>query len=109
VGRKLDVARPYSEKFLLELTKADPNSLGVQLGRLCIDSNIPATYVAFALEVSRVTVYSWFRGQGVREGTRKRVEAFISILEKDLKEEILPAKTIFDAKLYIESITGGRI
>ena len=64
--------RTYSEKFLKELMVADPSSIGVRLGRLCVDANLPAAYVAMALECSRMTVYSWFRGRGVSEKKHNR-------------------------------------
>jgi hypothetical protein len=100
------MTRPYSEKFLLGLIEADPSRLGVQLGRLCIDANIPATHVARALEVSRMTVYSWFRGKGVSENKRKVVEVFMKLIEEDLERGVLPAKTLFDSKLYIDAMVG---
>jgi hypothetical protein len=65
--------RSYGDKFLLELRDADPNRLGVQLGRICVDANLPAMHVSKVLEVSKTTVYAWFRGQYIREENRRRV------------------------------------
>lgn len=101
--------RSYDHKFLLELQKADPNRLGVKLGRVCVEANLPAAYVARVLETSRTTVYSWFRGQGIREERRTRVETFIDLIEKDMRERVLPAKTIIDAKLYLRELSGGLV
>ena len=101
--------RSYGHKFLLELRDADAGRLGVQLGRLCVEANLPAAYVAKVLETSRTTVYSWFRGQGVREERRARVETFIDLVEKDMKEGLLPAATIIDAKLYLRDLSGGMV
>jgi len=101
--------RSYSYKFLLALTNSDPTRLGVKLGRLCVDANLPAAYIAKALDVSRITVYSWFRGQGIREEKRKTVEAFIDLVNKDISIGIIPARTLFDAKLYIEGMVGKKI
>jgi hypothetical protein len=101
--------RSYDHKFLLELQKADPNRLGVKLGRVCVEANLPAAYVARVLETSRTTVYSWFRGQGIREERRIRVETFIDLVEKDMQDRILPAKTIIDAKLYLRELSGGLV
>jgi predicted transcriptional regulator len=101
--------RPYDHKFLLDLQKADPNRLGVKLGRVCVEANLPAAYVAKVLETSRTTVYSWFRGQGIREERRTRVETFIDIIEKDMKDGVLPAATIIDAKLYLRDLSGGLV
>jgi len=101
--------RSYSYEFLVGLKDADPTRLGVRLGRLCVEANLPAAYVAKAVGVSRMTIYSWFRGQGIREEKRKVVEAFMSIVEQDMKAKILPAPTIFDAKIYIENMIGAKV
>jgi hypothetical protein len=62
--------------------------------------------VAVALETTKTTVYSWFRGQGVREEKRKTVETFIQLMQEDLEKEVLPAKTMKDARQYIHQVTG---
>jgi hypothetical protein len=103
------MARSYSYKFLLGLKDADPTRLGVKLGRLCVEANLPATYVARALNISRMTIYAWFRGQGIREEKRKVVEAFMTIVETDMEARRLPAASMIDAKLYIEEMVGGQI
>ena len=101
--------RSYSDKFLRELAVANPDSLGVRLGRLCVDANLPASYVATALETSRMTVYSWFRGRGVSEKKRGVVEAFISLVEADCKKGMLPANNMADARAYIGDMLGIKI
>jgi hypothetical protein len=101
--------RSYDYKFLLELQRADPNRLGVKLGRLCVEANLPAAYVAKVLSTSRTTVYAWFRGQGIREEKRTRIETFVDILESDMKEGILPARSMLDAKFYLRTLSGGKI
>ena len=98
--------RSYSEEFLLDLQRADPTRLGVQLGRLCVEANLPAAYVARALETSRMTVYKWFRGRGVRENKRKTVEVFMDLVKQDMEKGLLPAPTLFVAKRYIEEMVG---
>jgi hypothetical protein len=100
------MARPYGEKFLLELNENTSDSLGVQLAKLCIKANLPATYVAVVLETTRTTVYSWFRGQGIREDRRKNVDHFIRLISEDLEKEILPAKTMKDARQYVHQVSG---
>ena len=100
------MARPYSEKFLLQLNNNQNDLLGIKLAKLCVKANLPATYVAEALETTRTTVYSWFRGQGIRENKRKVVEAFISLVETDLANNDLPVKNTADAKKYIEKLLG---
>jgi hypothetical protein len=101
--------RPYSEKFLLSLIKADPSQVGVQLGRLCIEAEIPATYIAKALDVTRMTVYSWFRGQDIRKTKRKEVEALIGLMRGDFANGRLPVKNRFEAKAYIEEMSGIKL
>ena len=98
--------RSYGEKFLLELRDADPTRLGVQLGRLCVDANLPALYVAKVLKVSKTTIYAWFRGQYVREQKRKPIEAFMYLVHKDMEAGKLPAKTTLDAKVYLQEMVG---
>jgi hypothetical protein len=102
--------RNYSTKFLSHLSDQDHGvSLGAKLGKLCVHANIPATYAAIALGASSTTVYSWFRGQGIRENKRNLVEAFISLLEQDIREGVLPAANLRDAKTYIEGMLGSKI
>jgi hypothetical protein len=101
--------RPYDHKFLLQLQKADPNRLGVRLARVCVEANLPAAYVAKVLEASRTTVYSWFRGQGIREERHARVQTFIDLVEKDMANGLLPARTITDAKHYLRELSGGLV
>jgi len=100
------MARPYSEKFLLELSENTGEGLGVQLAKLCVKANLPATYVAVALETTRTTVYSWFRGQGIREEKRKTVETFIQLVREDLEKEVLPVRNMLEARQYIEKVSG---
>ena len=101
--------RSYGDKFLVALKDGDPNRLGVRLGRLCVEANIPAAYVAKALDTSRTTVYAWFRGQGIREEKRSRIEAFISLIERDMADGVLPARNSLDAKIYIAQMLGGTV
>lgn len=52
----------YSLRLVRLNREADPSNLGVQLGRLCIEHDIPVSEVARRFGVSRVTVYNWFCG-----------------------------------------------
>jgi hypothetical protein len=53
----------YSFKTV-ELNKgADKTRLGVSLGKLCINLNIPVVVISSKLGVSRQTVYNWFTGE----------------------------------------------
>jgi hypothetical protein len=62
------MSKGYSTLTAREIREADASLLGVQLGLLCLDREIPATDVAEFFNVSRVTVYSWFRGKTVVSG-----------------------------------------
>lgn len=104
------MTRRYSDALVQYLN--DPtveNTVGVRLGRLCVEANIPAVYVAHATDVSRLTVHSWFRGGDIRRNNRRIIEVLIEYLEKDLDEGVLPAKSRLDARKYIEGITGMAI
>lgn len=101
--------RTYGDKFLIQLQQADGSLLGVQLGRLCVEANLPVVYVAEALEVSRNTVHLWFRGQVMHESKRKVVEAFMYLVEQDMKNGVLPASNLKKAKAYVEGMIGRTI
>ena len=101
------MARSYGQKFLLELSENDGTLTGVRLARLCVDANLPATYVARALEVSPMTIYKWFRGTGVRENKRKTVEVFMDLVRQDLEAQLLPATNTASAKEYIRNMIGA--
>ncbi len=52
----------YSSRFVKIVNSADTNKLGVQLGNLCIEHDIPAQDVAEHFGVTRATIYNWFKG-----------------------------------------------
>lgn len=52
----------YSQSVVKTNRDADGRSLGVRLGRYCINREIPVTDVMEYFEVSKQTVYSWFAG-----------------------------------------------
>ena len=58
----------YSTLTAREIKEANQTLLWVKLGTLCLDRDIPVTDVAEFFGVSRVTVYSWFRGKTVVSG-----------------------------------------
>ena len=98
------MARPYSERFLLDLHKADPTRIGVQLGKVCVKANLPTSYVAEVFDVSRMSIHNWFRGQYVREKNYERITKFINHVDKALERGILPAPTMKVAKNYLDAI-----
>jgi predicted transcriptional regulator len=54
--------------------------LGVQLGRVCLNKDIPVSDVASFFGVSRMTVYSWFRGKSIVSG--KHAEKMKKLVDK---------------------------
>jgi DNA invertase Pin-like site-specific DNA recombinase len=56
-------SRGYSHNLVKLIEGADQQSIGVQLGRMCIENDIPVREIATALNVSRMTVYHWFAGR----------------------------------------------
>ena len=101
--------RTYSEKFLIAMHKGNPRRIGVTLAKSCVKANLPAMYVAVALNVSRMSLYSWFRGRPIREKNEHIVEVFIDLVEKDMKDGVLPARNILAAKKYIEDMIGQNL
>lgn len=104
------MSRPYSAKFLSDLDSADDTyRIGYKMAKLCVAANIPAKYVADAMEVSRATVHNWFRGAVLRGKNQDMALAFIRLIEKDLEAGVLPAKSVKEAKAYIENMIGKSI
>jgi transcriptional regulator with XRE-family HTH domain len=60
----------YSLRLVQLNREADNSNLGVKLGRLCIEHDIPVAEVAKRCNVSRVTVYSWFCGNTVPQTSK---------------------------------------
>lgn len=98
------MARPYSTKFLIGLTQADPERVGVQLAKACVDAHLPAASIATFFGVSRMAVHKWFRGQYIREEKCIKIQRFIAQIKEDLKSKQLPAENIKSAKDYLTSI-----
>lgn len=103
------MGRPYSQKFLLALNRNESTGIGVELARLCVEQNLPASYVAKAMDISRMTLYSWFRGKEIRKSSLPKIEAFMKLVREDVAVGILPAKSNVDAKLYIEKMIGATL
>jgi len=70
----------YSLLMADEIKSADSQLLGVQLGRVCINKDIPVSDVASFFGVSRMTVYSWFRGKSTVSG--KHAEKMKKLVDK---------------------------
>jgi hypothetical protein len=95
------MARPYSDKFLLSLQYADQEKLGIQLAQLCVKSNLPTMYLANIFKVSRQSMHNWFRGKPIRKRHQKLIEDFIVLVKNDLKDDVLPAKNLANARQYV--------
>lgn len=101
--------RIYSEKLTIKLSQSDYNRTGIALATLCVRANLPATYVARAFGVTRMTIHSWFRGKPLRDKNRQLAEAFIKLVGDDMKSGVLPARSMKQAKEYIEEMIGEKI
>ena len=72
----------YSARVVAANNRHDDSFIGVKLGRLCIAHDIPVSFVASQLQVSRQTVYNWFVGAyEPHTKYRQSVELFILTLE----------------------------
>lgn len=63
----------YSRNFIENNKQADPFHVGVQLGRICIERDIPVQDVADYLKVSRQAVYMWFLGKTKPHPAKRKV------------------------------------
>ena len=70
----------YSLLMADEIKSANQQLLGVQLGRVCLNKDIPVSDVASFFGVSRMTVYSWFRGKSTVSG--KHAEKMKKLVDK---------------------------
>lgn len=62
--------------------KADRRKLGVRLGQLCIQHDVPVSVVAQRMGVTRATVYNWFCGASAPQANAVTlIETYISSLE----------------------------
>jgi hypothetical protein len=96
--------RSYSNKFLLTLNKPDAILDGQNLARICVEANLPASYVCKVFGISRMALHTWFRGGPIRPRRIKTVDAFIRLVNQDMKAGVLPAKNLKEAKDYIEDM-----
>ena len=97
------MAKCYSEQYLLSLNGLNEKRLGVQLGKLCVKANLPPKLIANALGVSRMSVYSWFRGKPIRDRNIDKVEKLMDILGGYFEAGQLPVPSTIDAKIFIDT------
>jgi hypothetical protein len=101
--------RTYSKELIKLVKNSNPNKTGIALASACINANLPAKYVAVVLNVTRMTLYSWFRGKPIREKNRLVAEVFTDLVESDTAKGLLPAKNTAEAKAYLEDMIGEKI
>jgi len=96
--------RSYSNGFLLTLSKEDAVQDGQLLAKVCVEANLPASYVCKVFGISRMALHTWFRGGPIRTKRMDLVNAFIALVNKDLQAGLLPAQNLKEAKAYIEDM-----
>lgn len=73
----------YTQIVINKNKEADDSKIGVRLGRICIEKNVPAQVVANYFGVSRAAVYGWFSGDKEPRGRRiNEIEGFIANLSE---------------------------
>ena len=82
------MAYGYSQRFIKDNKLADEFHPGVQLGRICIEKDIPVQDVADHLGVSRQAVYMWFLGRSMPQP--RHVDALWRLVHKLLKSDKSP-------------------
>lgn len=76
--------RGYSKRIADANKKASGDSLGVRLGKLCIEEDVSVADVAEALGVSRQTVYAWFTGHFIPSPKIEgKIRAFIKSITSE--------------------------
>lgn len=103
------MSRCYSQELIDIVKNSNPNMVGTALALACIKANLPANYVASVLNVTRMTIHSWFRGKPLRDKNRQLVEVFTDLVESDTAKGVLPAKSKAAAKKYLEDMVGRPI
>ena len=68
----------YSASLIKQNAAADQSLLGVKLGKFCIENDISVIRVAEHFDITKQTVYNWFRGiNAPNRWLAPTVEAFI--------------------------------
>ena len=99
----------YTEKYLRDLQDCNPMRLGVQLGRLCVSANLPPSEVAKVLDVSRMSVYNWFKGGAVRSKNVDRIEIFMRLVSDYIESKDLPLQSYKESKQFIKKHILGKL
>jgi hypothetical protein len=102
------MSRSYGEKFLRQLAdnQNDDQNLGIDLAKLCVKANLPMVYVGKALDVTKLTIFHWFRGREISPLNRPKVHAFMALVGRDIEAGVLPSPDMKSAKAYISDMVG---
>lgn len=100
------MARTYGNEFINLIATTESTRTGINLAKACLKANLPAKYVAQLMNVSRMTIYSWFRGKPLRDKNEEAAKVFIKLIETDLVNGKLPVRNLSMAKQYIDDIIG---
>jgi transcriptional regulator with XRE-family HTH domain len=73
-------SRGYSSRLIETNKNAPATHPGVTLGRLCIAQDIPVADVAQFFDVSRMTIYKWFKGTEMPR--KKQIEKIEDVVAK---------------------------
>lgn len=72
--------RGYTKFTAQDILEANPLMLGVKLGRVCVERDIPVADVSQYLGLSRQTIYAWFLGKA--HVSQRYVEQVEKLIEK---------------------------
>lgn len=97
--------RPLSPQLLTKLETAEETP-GVALAKLCLKAGLPVLYASTMLNVSRMTLHTWFRGGNIRAEHVMKIEKFMQLINDDIQSGVLPKKTLEETKRYAEAFSG---
>jgi hypothetical protein len=78
------IMRGYSQSIVDANNLADPDNVGVLLGRICIEKQYPVSNVVKELEISKQSVYAWF--SGVKQPTFENESAIRKLIQRLMSE-----------------------
>lgn len=101
------MARTLSKDTVEQVKGSD--DIVATLVRTCLNANLPISYAAAMLGVSRMTMHTWIHGGPMRYGRDVRILAFIQLIEDDIQAGVLPKKSLKETKEYAEAFAGKAI
>lgn len=76
-------ARGYNSKLIKIVNEADQTKLGIRLAQACIKNDISVSEVAEFMGISRISVYNWFKGGGIKKELHEKIEKLITKLDSN--------------------------